>query len=115
MVQEKIYNISFEKVYTLLIQKVQRKGKSKKEADDLIMWFTGYQDIDELCNSNISYGEFIDKASFNPACINIKGTICGVKIEEIEDPFMKKVRYLDKLIDELSKGKDVQKIINKYK
>lgn len=114
MTKEKIYNMSFEKVYSLLIQKVERKGKTKKEADELIRWLCGYEDIKELIKKNVTYGEFIDQKDFNACYMNIKGSICGIKVEEIEDPFMRKVRALDKVIDDLSKGKDVDKIKKKY-
>lgn len=114
MTKEKIYNMSFEKIYALLLNKVERKNRTKEELNELIFWLMGYKNVDELINNSITYGEFIEKAQFNSSYKNIKGTICGVKIEEIKDPFMKKVRCLDKVIDELSKGKEIEKIIKKY-
>ena len=103
----------FSKVYPLLIQKAQRKGRTANEVMELTSWLTGYtsKDIEEMLTSDISYGEFLSNApAYNTSSELIKGKICGVQIETIEDPLMKKVRHLDKLVDELAKGKPMEKI-----
>ena len=118
MENNKIYSMSFNKVYSLLIAKAERKGKNKEDVYELTAWLLGYRKdkIESMYNSDISYGDFfLNAINFNPKAENIKGSICGVKIEEIEDPLMKKIRYLDKLVDELAKGKTVEKILDKYK
>ena len=117
MKNEKIYNMLFNKVYPLLINKALRKNKTESEVHVLTSWLLGYceEEIKALLNSEISYGDFFIKApKLNPDYLNIKGSICGVKIEEIEEDLMRQIRCLDKLIDELSKGKSVIKIKEKY-
>ena len=117
MKNEKIYNMPFGKVYGLLINKALRKNRTQKEVDELTSWLLGYskEEINNCLNSEISYGDFFIKApKLNPDYLNIKGSICGVKIEEIEEDLMRKIRCLDKLVDELSKGKTVTKIKEKY-
>lgn len=103
-----ISKMLFSKIYPLLINKVERKGRTRQDAIDVTCWLTGYTEdqISSLENSNATYGDFINNApSWNPESDSIKGSICGIKVESIEDPFMKKVRQLDKLIDDLAKGK----------
>lgn len=98
----------FSKIYPLLINKVERKGRTRQDAIDVTCWLTGYteEQISALENSDATYGDFINNApSWNPESDSIKGSICGFKVESIEEPFMKKVRQLDKLIDDLAKGK----------
>lgn len=106
----------FAKVYPMLIQKVERKGRTADEAIGITCWLTGYtpEQLKALETDGATYGQFINQApAWNPLSNNIKGSICGIKVETIEEPFMKKVRQLDKLIDELAKGKDIEKIIAK--
>ena len=110
MARQSILDMTVAKVYPLLLQKVERKGRTKEELDQLIFWLTGYQDISMI--QHLSYGEFIGSAPcWNEKADLIKGTICGVRVEEIEDPVMKKIRQLDKLVDELAKGKPIEKIL----
>lgn len=113
MPRQSVLDMRFSKVYPLLIQKAQRKGRTANEVMELTSWLTGYtsKDIEEMLTSDISYGEFLsDAPAYNPSSKLIKGKICGVQIETIEDPLMKKVRHLDKLVDELAKGKPMEKI-----
>lgn len=105
----------FKKVFPLLVQKAERKERSKDEVLQITSWLTGYtpEQLLALESSEVTYGEFIREAPlWNKASDRIKGRICGVKVEEIEDEFMRKVRQLDKLVDELAKGKTVEKILS---
>lgn len=116
MDNEKVYNIPLAKVYPLLVAKAERKGHTKAEVDKITCWLTGYSDevLQELIASDISYGDFFLKApNSNPNRSLIKGVICGVRVENIEEPLMREIRYLDKLVDELAKGKSMDKILRK--
>lgn len=118
MDNHKIYNMSFEKVYSLLIAKAARKNRTEGEVHVITSWLTGYsrQEIEEAAESGVTYGDFFRNASsMNPNRKMIKGVICGVRVEDIEEPLMKEIRYLDKLIDELAKGKSMDKILRKEK
>ena len=111
---EKLKNMSFEKLYGCLVAKVERKGRTRNDVDTVTSWLTGYtsQQIDEMMSDGTTYGSFIDHApAWNPLFTKITGRICNVRVEEIEDPFMRKVRCLDKLVDDLAKGKSIEKII----
>lgn len=111
-----IYDMSFSKVYELLIAKAGRKNRTKEEVYTVTSWLTGYSfaDIDKCMTSDISYGDFfLNAPCLNENRVKITGTICGVRIEEIEEPLMKEIRYLDKLVDELAKGKSLDKILRK--
>ena len=104
--------MSFSAVYEALVKKAERKGRTKAEVDEVICWLTGYSDLEALVGR--TYGEFINGApSWNPRAELITGKICGVQIETIEDPAMKKVRQLDKLVDELAKGRPMEKVLRK--
>lgn len=108
---EKLYNMKFKDLYPLYITKVERKDKTENEVVDLIKWLTGYETLEDVLNSDISVRDFFQKApNLNENREKITGSICGVKIQEIEDSLMKEIRYLDKIIDELAKGKDINKI-----
>ena len=114
MANDKIYSMLFSKVYPLLIAKAERKGRTKEEVYAVTQWLTGYtpRQLEEMLVSDITYSQFFDNASsINPNAELIKGSICGVKIELIEEPMMKKIRWLDKLVDELAKGKAIEKIM----
>ena len=114
MTNEKVFAMSFAKVYPMLITKAERKGRTRDEVLSVTAWLTGYTDgqLEELLNSEITYGDFFRNApALNPARKRIKGSICGVKVETIEDPLMQEIRYLDKLVDELAKGKPMEKIM----
>lgn len=116
MASEKIYGMLFAKVYPMLIAKAERKGRTKNEVFEITTWLTGYmpEQIEELMQSDISYGDFFLQApELNPNRKLIKGTICGVRVENIEVPLMQEIRYLDKLVDELAKGKAIDKILRK--
>lgn len=113
MENQKIYSMSFAKIYPLLVNKAERKGRTEKEVTDMIHWLTGYDEegIMNAVNNSISYEEFFKMApKLNPNRKLIKGTICGVRIENIQEPMMREIRYLDKLIDELAKGRTLDKI-----
>lgn len=110
----KLYQMSFSKLYPLYISKAEKKHRTKAEVNQVINWLTGYteQQIKELIDQHISVESFFNQApKINPNAQLIKGKICGVTIEDIEDPLMKKIRYLDKLIDELAKGRSMEKIL----
>lgn len=114
MTNEKVFQMSFAKVYSLLENKALRKGRTKEEVQEVICWLTGYveSDITEMLANLVTYGEFFQKApKLNPNRRLIKGSVCGVWVEDIEDPLMREIRYLDKLIDELAKGKPMEKIL----
>lgn len=113
---EKIYGMLFSKVYALLIAKAEKKARTREEVDEITSWLTGYtnEEIHELMETNITYGDFFLKApALNPQRKRTTGTICGVRIEKIEEPLMQEIRYLDKLVDELAKGKSIEKILMK--
>ena len=114
MENEKVFAMSFSKVYGLLIAKAERKGRTRAEVEEVTSWLTGYtaQQIDELMDSEISYGDFFRQApEMNPNREKITGVVCGVRVENIENPLMRDIRYLDKLVDELAKGKAMEKIL----
>jgi hypothetical protein len=114
---ERVRQMSFSLVYPMYVKKVERKGFNKKDVDAIIKWLTGYSDeeIKEHIKKESSFEAFFEKAThFNPNARKITGTICGYRIEEIKDAIVRKVRYLDKLIDELAKGKKIEDIAKKY-
>jgi hypothetical protein len=114
MERPRIYTIPFSSVYPLYIQKAEKKGRTKEEVDEIIFWLTGYdeQSLRQQLKSGADMEEFFRKApQINPNAVLIKGVICGYRVEEIEDDITRLIRYLDKLIDELAKGKAMQKIL----
>lgn len=113
MTNEKIYAMPFSKVYPLLVAKAERKGRTRNEVDEITAWLTGYStgEIAGLVASDVTYGDFFRKApGLNPNRKRIKGSVCGIRVEEIQEPLMQEIRYLDKLVDELAKGKGMEKI-----
>lgn len=111
---EKIFIMPVAKVYPLYVKKAERKGRSKAEVDEIIMWLTGFdkeQLAREIQNDTDFENFFLKAPQLNPAATSIKGVICGVRVEEIKDPLMQKIRYLDKLVDELAKGKAMAEIL----
>lgn len=111
---ERIFKIPFAKVYPLYINKAEKKGRTKAEVDEVIMWLTGftYEQLVTEIENKIDFATFFANApQLNPVANSIKGVVCGVRVEEIEDPLMQKIRYLDKLVDELAKGKALEKIL----
>jgi hypothetical protein len=114
MKTERIYKILFSSVYPLYIQKVEKKGRTKEELDIVIKWLTGYSDdqIKVQIEKKVDFQTFFAEApEINPNASKITGVICGYRVQEIEDPLIQKMRYLDKLIDEIAKGKKMEKIL----
>ncbi|MGN0433536.1 MAG: DUF2200 domain-containing protein [Bilifractor sp.] len=114
MDNEKVFAMKFSKVYPLLVAKAERKGRSKKEVDEIICWLTGYSlgELQEQLKKEVDYRTFFEEApQMNLNCHLITGSVCGIKVQEIKDPLMQKIRYLDKLVDELAKGKAMEKIM----
>lgn len=111
-----VFSMSIAKVYPLLVQKAERKGRTQSEVDEIICWLTGY-DIAGL-QSQLEKGVDVTTFYAEAPCMNpnrdlIKGVVCGVRVEDVEDPLMKQIRQLDKLVDELAKGKSMDKILRK--
>ena len=109
-----VTQMSFAKLYPLLINKAVKKGRTREEVDQVTTWLTGYsaEDIARLEQSDTSYGDFFRNApAMNPNRTLITGKVCGIQVEAIEDPLMRKIRYLDKLVDELAKGKPMAQIL----
>ena len=112
----RIFTTPFSKVYPLYVQKAERKGRTKKEVDQIVCWLTGYSPamLKKQIESEVSFDTFFARApALNPGVSLIKGVVCGVRVEEVEDPLMRKIRYLDKLIDELAKGRPMDKILRR--
>lgn len=110
----KVLAMQFSKIYPLLVQKAERKNRTKQEVDDIICWLTGYDayGLAQQLARDVDYKTFFEQAPcINPHCEKIKGTLCGMRVENTADPLMRLVRYLDKLIDELAKGKSMQTIL----
>jgi hypothetical protein len=116
MTTHRIYQMSFASVYPLYIAKAERKGRTRAEVDEIIAWLTGYESASLAIEiqAKTDFQTFFAKApAMNPARSLITGVICGVRVEDIEEPLMQEIRYLDKLIDELAKGKAMAKILRK--
>ena len=114
MSAHRIFKMAFAKVYPLYVQKAERKKRTKKEVDQVILWLTGYTpaQLRKQIDQEVDFETFFAKApAMNPATGLIKGVVCGVRVEEVEDPLMRKIRYLDKLVDELAKGWPMEKIL----
>ena len=110
----RIFTTAFSNVYPLLVQKAERKGRTKPEVDAVIGWLTGYDGsgLQAQIVKNVDYETFFSEApQINPNAAKITGVICGHRVEEIEDPLMQKIRWLDKLVDELAKGKPMEKVL----
>lgn len=113
MEHNKLFSMPFSTIYPLYIAKAQRKGRTQEEVDDIIFWLTGYEKgtLEKAIAENLSLEKFFHQApQINPKAKQIKGLICGHRVEEITDPLLQKIRYLDKLIDQLAKGKSLEKI-----
>ncbi|PLP59099.1 DUF2200 domain-containing protein [Mesorhizobium loti] len=114
MAQHRIYSTSVASVYRLYVAKVERKGRTQAEVDEVIRWLTGYsqQALDDQLAKNTNFEDFLAQAPTpNPSRSLITGMVCGVRVEEVEEPLMREIRYLDKLIDELAKGRKMEKIL----
>ena len=110
----RIFTMAFSKVYPLYVKKAERKGRTKDEVDQIIRWLTGYSQkgLEKQVEKQNDFETFFAEApAFHQNASLIKGVVCGVRVEEVEDPLMQKIRYLDKLIDELAKGKAMEKIL----
>lgn len=110
---QRIAKMTFSSVYPLYLAKVQKKGRTEAELQQVIGWLTGFSrnKLQELINENVTFEEFFGQASVNPNAKLITGVICGYRVEEIGDPLIRNVRYLDKLVDELAKGRKIEKIL----
>ena len=116
MAEHPVYRMAFAKVYPLLVQKAERKGRTKAEVDEVIFWLTGYDEtgLQSQLDKGVDLATFYAEApSMNPHRDLIKGVVCGVRVETIEDSLMKSIRQLDKLVDELAKGKSMEKVLRK--
>lgn len=114
MKKHRIFTMSFASVYPHYVAKAEKKGRTKNEVDEIICWLTGYSrnGLEDQLESRTDFETFFaDAPKLNPARTHIKGLICGVRVEEIEDPLMREIRYLDKLVDELARGKAMDKIL----
>ncbi len=114
MSKHRIFMTPFAGVYPLYVQKAERKNRTKEEVDQIICWLTGYDQtgLQQQIEQGNDFETFFAQApAMNPNCSLIKGVVCGIRVEEIEDPLMQKLRYLDKLIDELARGKKMEKIL----
>jgi hypothetical protein len=116
MENEKVYQMDFSKVYHLLVSKAEKKGRTRQEVDEVARWLTGYsqEELEGMLERPVSYGDFFREApELNENRKLIKGVVCGVRVEDIEEPLMREIRYLDKLVDELARGKAMDKILRK--
>lgn len=114
MAGHRIFTTSFSSVYPLYVQKAERKGRTKEEVDQVIRWLTGYDQtgLDGHISQHSDFKTFFAQApAIHPNAVLIKGVVCGVQVEDVQDPLMQKIRYLDKLIDELAKGKAMEKVL----
>ena len=116
MAKHRIYTMSFAKVYPHYVTKAEKKGRTKAEVDEIIRWLTGYsqEELEAQLETETDFETFFTEApKLNPNRALIKGVVCGVRVENIEEPIMREIRYLDKLIDELARGKSMEKILRK--
>ena len=114
MKKENVFKVTFASIYPLYLLKVTRKGRTNEELDEVLYWLTGYNEssLQEQINKEVSLETFFEEApKLNPNVDKIKGVVCGVRVEEIEDPLMQKIRWMDKRIDELARGKAMEKIL----
>ncbi len=114
MNNERVYRMTFSSVYPMLVQKAEKKGRTKEEVDAAVFWLTGYdeQGLQAQLDGNATYERFFAEApQMNQNTDKITGVVCGVRVEEITDPLMQKVRWLDKLVDELAKGKPLERVL----
>ena len=114
MSTHRIFTMPFSKVYPMYVQKAERKNRTKEEVDQIICWLTGYEkpELDRQLEQESDFQTFFANApALHPNVSLIKGVVCGVRVEDVEDPLMQKIRYLDKLVDELAKGKPMTKIL----
>lgn len=110
---QRLAQMTLSSVYPLYLTKVEKKGRTKEELNQIIEWLTGFDNkkLQEILNKNVTFETFFKESSLNPNAHLITGIICGIRVEEIKDPLTQKIRYLDKLVDELAKGKKMEKIL----
>ena len=116
MTKHRIFGTSFASVYPHYVAKAEKKGRTKAEVDEIILWLTGFSQAAfdaQLANRSDFETFFAEAPNLNPARASIKGLVCGVRVEEVSDPLMREIRYLDKLIDELAKGRPMEKILRR--
>lgn len=115
MQKSKVFDMPFGRVYPLLVKKAEQKGRTQAEVDEIITWLCGYsaEEIHRAAEDGTTYGGFFRRAKMNPERIKITGKVCGIQVEAIQDPLMRDIRYLDKMVDELAKGKKMEKILRK--
>ena len=116
MDNQRVFAYTFAKIYPLYVQKAERKGRTQAEVDEVICWLTGYDAKGlkaQIARGNDLTKFFAEAPAFNPNAALIKGVVCGVRVEDVEDPLMQRIRYLDKLIDELAKGKAMEKVLRR--
>lgn len=116
MASHRIYTMSFASVYPLYVAKAEKKGRTKDEVDEIVLWLTGYtrKKFEAQLKKGTDFETFFEEApKMNPARSLIKGVVCGIRVEDIKEPLMREIRYLDKLVDELAKGKEMEKILRK--
>ena len=115
MAKHRIYSMSFASVYPHYVTKAEKKGRTKAEVDEIIRWLTGYtqKKLESHLDKKTDFETFLGEAKMNPSRELIKGVVCGVRVEDVDEPTMRDIRYLDKLIDELARGKAMEKILRK--
>jgi hypothetical protein len=113
MTTHRLYTTSVASVYPLYVAKVERKGRTKAELDEVIRWLTGFDQptLERRLSDGTTFADFFAEATLHPNVVKITGLVCGVRVEAVEDPLMRKIRYLDKLVDELAKGRAMTKIL----
>ena len=109
----RIFTTSVASVYPHYVTKVEKKGRTRAELDEVISWLTGFDDaaLQAHLEQGTTFADFFDEATLNPRVDQITGSVCGVKVQEVEDPLMRRIRYLDKLVDELAKGRPMEKVL----
>jgi hypothetical protein len=110
---DRVFRTSFGSVYPMYVEKVERKGRTRAELDQVIEWLTGFDEatLERHIQDGTTFQDFFGDATLNPKASAITGVVCGVRVQDIEDPLMREIRYLDKLVDELAKGKAMEKIL----
>ena len=113
MADHPIFKMAFSKIYPMYVEKAEKKGRTKAEVDEVLRWVTGYsqEQLDTQLEREVDCRGFIEEAPLNPDRELIKGVVCGVRVEEVEDPLMRELRYMDKLVDELARGKKMESIL----
>jgi hypothetical protein len=109
----RIFNVPVASVYPAYVNKLERKGRTQAELDEVVCWLTGFSDAElaQHLATETTFTDFFDQAELNPNASLITGSVCGIRVENVEDPLMQKIRYLDKLVDELAKGKAMEKVL----